>query len=74
MRENNRFGMEGEIMAFEQLPKDSMMLLSVVNTKLRDTYSSLKELCKDLDVEQSALEKQLKEIGYMYHEELNRFV
>lgn len=61
-------------MAFEQLPKDSMMLLSVVNTKLRDTYSSLEELCKDLDVEQSALEKQLKEIGYMYHEELNRFV
>ena len=32
-------------MAFEQLPKDPMMLLSVVNTKLRDKYSSLETLC-----------------------------
>ena len=31
------------------LPKDSFLLLSVVNMKLRDFYSSLDALCEDLD-------------------------
>ena len=30
------------------LPKDPVMLLSVVNTELRDRYPSLKELAKGL--------------------------
>ena len=35
----------------EQLPKDPMMLLSVVNTKLRDFYPSLDALCEDMEVD-----------------------
>lgn len=34
-----------------ELPKDPMMLFSVINMKLRDNYSSLDELCDDLNVE-----------------------
>ena len=36
-----------------ELPKDPMMLFSVVNMKLRDHYSSLDELCDDLHIEYS---------------------
>ena len=35
-----------------ELPKDPMMLFSVINMKLRDNYSSLDELCDDLNVEE----------------------
>ena len=31
------------------LPKDPVLLLSVVNTRLRDEYDSLDELCRALD-------------------------
>lgn len=34
-----------------ELPKDPMMLFSVVNMKLRDHYSSLNELCDDLHID-----------------------
>ncbi len=32
-----------------KLPEDPVMLLSFVNTKLRDQYASLDALCDDLD-------------------------
>jgi hypothetical protein len=32
------------------LPKDPFMLLSYVNTQLRDNYASLRELCGSLGV------------------------
>ena len=37
------------------LPKDPMILLSVVNTKLRDEYDSLDALCEDLDLDRAEL-------------------
>lgn len=58
----------------EQLPKDPMMLLSVVNTKLRDFYPSLDALCEDMEVERQEIETTLQKIQYQYKEELNRFV
>lgn len=61
-------------MAFEQLPKDPMMLLSVVNTKLRDFYPSLDALCEDMSVDRAKLEANLQKIQYQYQPELNRFV
>ena len=33
-----------------ELPKDPVMLLSVVNTKLRDYYTSLDALCEDMQI------------------------
>lgn len=61
-------------MTFEQLPQDPMMLLSVVNTKLRDYYPSLDALCEDMNVERAELEAKLQKIQYQYQAELNRFV
>lgn len=56
------------------LPKDPMLLLSVVNTKLRDYYSSLDVLCEDFHVEKQTLIDTLKGIDYEYDESGNQFV
>ncbi len=56
------------------LPNDKMMLLSVVNTKLRDFYKSLDELCEDLGEDKESIVEKLREIDYEYNEELNRFM
>ena len=56
------------------LPKDPAMLLSVVNTKLRDFYDSLDALCDDLDAERESVEQALAGIGYTYDAEKNQFV
>ena len=55
------------------LPKDPMILLSVVNTKLRDAYDSLDSLCEDLEEDREELEKKLAAAGYRYSEESNQF-
>ena len=49
------------------------MLLSFVNTRLRDEYDSLEELCAALDVSRSELEERLAAIGYRYNETMNQF-
>ena len=56
------------------LPKDPAMLLSAVNTKLRDFYDSLDALCDDLDAERESIEKTLAGIEYTYNSEKNQFV
>ncbi len=56
------------------LPNDPMMLYSVINTKLRDYYSSLEELCEDMDVSQQDLEQKLQSVGFIYNRELNKFL
>ncbi len=53
---------------------DSMMLLSYVNTKLRDQYRSLDALCEDLQMSRRELVSRLAEIDYEYDQSLNRFV
>lgn len=56
------------------LPKDSIMLLSYINTQLRDFYPNLDELCKTLDVDKDELENKLAAIDYRYNAEMNKFV
>ena len=34
-----------------QLPNDPIMLMSVINLKLRDFYSNLDALCEDMDID-----------------------
>lgn len=55
------------------LPKDAFMLLSVVNTKLRDCYKNLDELCEDMNESRAEIEKILGDAGFEYNEELNKF-
>lgn len=56
------------------LPKDSFLLLSVVNMKLRDFYSDLDALCEDLDESRADICARLEAIGYKYDEERNQFI
>ena len=56
------------------LPNDPVMLLSVVNTQLRDFYPTLDELCEVHDVDRKELEAKLEMIDYRYDPELNKFV
>ena len=55
------------------LPKDPILLLSYVNTRLRDYYTSLDALCEDLDIDKAFLIDTLKTIAYDYDETLNQF-
>ena len=44
------------------LPKDPVMLLSFVNTQLRDNYSNLEELAAAYMIDSETIEEQLKKI------------
>lgn len=56
------------------LPRDPIMLLSVINMKLRDRYASLDQLCEDLEEDREQLLSILEAAGYRYDPELNAFV
>ena len=56
------------------LPSDPVMLLSVVNTKLRDEYASLDELCDALDESKDEICAKLAAVGYQYDPDQNRFI
>ena len=56
------------------MPKDPAILLSYVNTKLRDEFPSLAELCAALDADREALEATLAGLDYHYSPERNQFV
>lgn len=56
------------------LPNDPMLLLSVVNTKIRDYYHSLDALCEDMNVDKESIVNALKAIDYEYDEKRKQFV
>ena len=56
-----------------ELPKDPCMLMSVVNTKLRDCYADLDALCEDMGIDRAALERELADAGFEYMPEINQF-
>jgi hypothetical protein len=56
-----------------KIPKDPYILLSFINTKLRDEYHTLEDLCKSLSIDRNELEKLLSSIDYHYTGEANRF-
>ena len=49
------------------------MLLSYINTQLRDNYRDLDDLCDRLDVSKDEIQEKLSKIGYSYKEELHQF-
>ena len=51
-----------------------MILLSFINTKLRDFYPSLDALCEDANISKDEIVKKLSAIDYTYNAELNKFV
>lgn len=56
------------------LPKDPVMLLSLINTKLRDFNSSLDDFCKENNLNEDEIKKKLEMIDYHYNEDRNQFV
>lgn len=56
------------------LPKNPMMLLSFVNTQLRDNYESLDEFCRAYDEDEKKIKQTLAAVDYEYDEKLNKFV
>ena len=56
------------------LPGDPVILLSVVNTKLRDFYPSLEALCEDMQADQKEITDKLKMIEYEYEKDRKQVV
>lgn len=57
----------------ENLPEDPIMLMSVINTRLRDEYPSLDELCSSLDINPHQLTDKLEADGFVYMPDINQF-
>ena len=55
------------------IPHDSIILLSWLNTKLRDDYSSLDELCNAMNLERQQLEEKMSTAGFIYDPAVNQF-
>lgn len=56
------------------LPQDPVILLSYVNTQLRDRCPALDALCEQENTDKDGLCAKLAEIGYEYNAERNQFV
>lgn len=56
------------------IPKDPVILLSYINTQLRDYYTNLAELCEDKELNLDELVNKLDMIDYAYDEKHNQFV
>ena len=57
-----------------KLPKDPILLLSAVNTKLREYYPSLDALCEDMQTDKEEIINVLKGINYEYDESRHQFI
>ena len=55
------------------LPQDPFILLSYVNTQLRDNFSSLEALCDDAGVPVAAGASKLEPAGFQSDPELGQF-
>ena len=55
------------------VPTNPIILLSYVNTKLRDEYQSLDEMCDEMDLNKNEIILKLSEIGYEYNSSINQF-
>jgi len=56
------------------IPKDPVMLLSYLNTQLRDNYESLEDLCLSMDLDKEEIEGKMAGIDYYYDGGRNQFV
>lgn len=56
------------------IPNDPIILLSYINTKLRDFYPDLDTLCQELSLDKNELISRLSAIDYNYNPEQNRFM
>ncbi len=55
------------------IPKDPIILLSYINTQLRNHYHSFEELCASLLLNPSEITEKLNSINYFYDSSTNQF-
>lgn len=55
------------------LPNDPVILLSVLNTKLRDFHVNLSDLCDNEDIDEAEITDKMKSAGYVYDNKTNQF-
>ena len=55
------------------IPNDPVMLLSYINTQLRDYYKSLDDLCLSLCINKVEISDKLHSIDYHYNPATNQF-
>lgn len=59
---------------YQNIPNDPVMLLSFVNTQLRDFFSSLDAFCENFGADRKELEEKLRAIDYEYDADTNQFI
>lgn len=65
--------MKKKLEAPMNIPKDPFILLSYVNTQLRDNFQSLEDMCNTLDISLDQVIETLKKIDYHYDIHGNQF-
>lgn len=55
------------------IPTDPAILLSYVNTQLRNHYPTFDELCASMNLDQAQIIQKLESIGYVYNSSKNQF-
>lgn len=53
---------------------DPNILLSLINTKLRNEFKDLKDLVSAYDLDEKVIVEKLVNIGYKYNERKNQFL
>ncbi len=56
------------------IPKDPVILLSFLNTQLRDHFSSLEELLSAYMLSEEDILSKMNSIQYTYDKDSNRFI
>ena len=56
------------------VPQDPIILVSFVNTKLRDQFATLEELCQTYELNQAELCQKLDNIDYQKADPTNQYV
>lgn len=59
---------------YDNLPRDPVMLLSFINTQLRDNYGSFDELAAAYQADGAVIAETLRAIDYEYDASVNQFV
>ncbi len=59
-------------MQFE-MPQDPIILLGIVNMKLRDFYSTMEILCDDLELDFREIDDILSKAGFRYDLQTNQY-
>ena len=60
-------------MQLNNLPKEPVILLSYINTQLRDNYSDLTEFCVANSIDINDVVGRLRTMNYSYDEKVNQF-